>query len=80
MITSTSHHYPECFPIPCATGVQCGSVVKCLTCNPGVLGSIHAGTAGFLMGVSLGKTLQSPILVLVKPMKEMNGVSCRPDK
>ena len=29
--------------------------------------------------VSLGKTLQSPSLVLVKPRKDMNKVSCRRD-
>ena len=31
---------------------------------------------GFFVGVSLGKTLQSPSLVLVKPRKDMNNVSC----
>ena len=29
--------------------------------------------------LSLGKTLQSPSLVLVKPRKDMNNVSCRRD-
>ena len=52
-----------------------GSVVKCVTPNPGVLGSSCAGSSRFYEGVSLSKTLQNPSLVLVKPRKDMN-VSC----
>ena len=58
-------------------GVLHGSLVKCLTCNPGVLGPSQTGFSGFFMGVSLGKTLQSPSLGLVKTRKEINIVSCR---
>ena len=43
-----------------------GSVVRCLTRNPGVLGSSRTGSSGFFVGVSLDETLQSPSLVLVK--------------
>ena len=50
-------------------GVLRGSVANCLTPNPGVLGLSHTGSSGFFVGVSLGKTLQSPSLVLVKPRK-----------
>ena len=50
-------------------GVLRGSVVKCATRNPGVLGSSQ----------SLGETVQSPSPVLVKPRKDMNNVSCRRD-
>ena len=57
-------------------GVQRGSVVNCLTGNPGVLGLNHTGFSGFFIGVSLGNTLQSPSIVLVKPEKDMNNVSC----
>ena len=57
--------------------VLCGSVVKCLTHNPGVLGSSRTGSFGFFRGSVLGKTLQSPSLVLVKPRKDMNNVSGR---
>ena len=46
-----------------------GSVVKCLTRNPGVLGSRHSRFSGIFVGVSIGKTLQSPSLVLLKPRK-----------
>ena len=60
-------------------GVLHDSVVKCLTCNPGVLGWSRTYPLGFFMGVSLGKTLQSPSLVLVKPRKDMNNVNCRRD-
>ena len=56
-----------------------GSVVKCLTRNPEVLGSSRSGSSGFFVGVSLGETLQSPSLVLVKAWKDMNNVSCRHD-
>ena len=48
-------------------GVLCGSVVKCLTRNPGILGSNGTESSGFFVGVSLGKLLQSPSLVLVNP-------------
>ena len=37
-----------------------GSVVRRLTRNPGVLGSGALDPLGFFLGVSLGKTLQSP--------------------
>ena len=47
--------------------------------NPGALGSSHTESSGFFVGVSLGKTLQSPVLVLVKPRKDMNNVCCRRD-
>ena len=48
-------------------GVLRGSVVKRLTRNPGVLDPL-----GFFVGVSFGKTLQSP-------RKDMNNASCRRD-
>ena len=60
-------------------GVLHGSVVKCLTRNPGNLGSSHTGSSEFFMGVSLGQTLQSPSLVLVKPRNDMNNMNCRHD-
>ena len=48
-----------------------GSVVKCLTRNPGVLSSN--------VGVSLGKIPRNASLVLVKPRKDIDNVSCRRD-
>ena len=60
-------------------GVPRGSVVMCLTRNPEVLGLSRTGSSGFFVGVSLDKMLQSPSLVLVKPRKDMNNVSCRRD-
>ena len=57
----------------------CGSVVKCSTRNQGVLGSSCTGSSEFFVEVSLGKTLQSPILVLMKCRKDMNNVSCHHD-
>ena len=61
------------------TRVLRGSVVKCLIRNPVVLGLSRTGSSEFFVGVSLGKTLQSPSLVLMKPRKDMNDVSCRCD-
>ena len=45
----------------------------------GFPGSSRTGSSGAFMRVTLGKTLQSPSLLLVKPRKEMNNVSCRRD-
>ena len=51
------------------TWVLCGSVVKCLTHNPGVLGSSRTGSSGFFRGSVLGQDTSEPSLVLVKPRK-----------
>ena len=52
-------------PVP----VPHGSVVKCLTRNPGVLGSSSTGSSGFFRGSVLGQDTSEPSLVLVKPRK-----------
>ena len=52
-----------------------GSVIKCLTRNPGVLDFSSTGSSRFFARVSLGKTLQSPGSVLTKFRKDMNNVS-----
>ena len=59
------------------TRVSRGPVVKCLTCNPGILGSSHTGSAGFFRGSVLGQDTSEPSLVhvLVKLRKDMNNVS-----
>ena len=59
--------------------VPCGSVVKCLTRNPGFLGSSRTGSSGFFRGSVLGQDTSEPSLVLVKPGKDMNNVNCRRD-
>ena len=57
-----------------------GSVKKCLTRNPGVFVSSRTGSPWSFMGMSSGKTLQSPQpIVLTKPMKDTNNVSCHRD-
>ena len=56
-----------------------GLVVKVLTHNPGVLGLSRTRSSGFFVGVSLGKTLQSPSLVVAKPRKDLNNVNCGRD-
>ena len=58
----------------CQPGVLRHSVVKCLTRNPGVLDSSCIGSSGIFVGVSMGKTLQSPSLVLVGPRRDKNDV------
>ena len=59
--------------------VPCGLVVKCLTRNPGVLGLSRAGSSWFFHGSVLGQDTSEPGLVLVKPRKDMNNVSCHRD-
>ena len=56
-----------------------GSVVKCLTRNPGVLGWSRTESSGFVRGSVLGQDTSEPSLVLVKPRKDMNDVSCHSD-
>ena len=46
-----------------------GSVVRCLTRNPGVLGSSLTRSSGFFRGSVLGQDTSEPSLVLVKPRK-----------
>ena len=55
-----------------------GSVLKCLTSDPEVLGSINTGPLRFFSseGHWASKTLQSPSLALVKTRKDMNNMSC----
>ena len=64
---------------PVTLTIPSGSVVKCLTRIQVLWGR---GFEPYLIlwvfhGVSLGKTLQSPSLVLVKTRKDMNNVSSR---
>ena len=40
-----------------------------------VTGASLTGTTGFLVGMTLGKTLQSPNLFRMKPRKDINNVS-----
>ena len=61
-------------------GVPRGSVLKCLTRNPGVLGSSCTGSSGvFFRGSVLGQDTSEHSLVLVKPRKDMNNVNCHRD-
>ena len=46
-----------------------GSVVRCLTRNPGVLSSSRTRSPGFFRGSVLGQDTLEPSLVLVKPRK-----------
>ena len=51
------------------SGVPRGLVVRCLTRNPGVLGSSRTTSSGFLRGSVLGQDTSEPSLILVKPRK-----------
>ena len=54
---------------PLIVRVPRGSVVRCLTRNPGVLGSSLTRSSGFFRGSVLGQDTSEPSLVLVKPRK-----------
>ena len=53
--------FSQCFQTPLSKGlllgVLRGSVVKCLTRNPGVLGSGRIGSSGFFRGSVLGQDI-----------------------
>ena len=53
----------------CKPRVPRGSVVRCLTRNPGVLGSSRTRSSGFFRGSVLGQDTSEPSLVMVKPRK-----------
>ena len=61
------------------SGVLFGSVVKCLTCNPGFLGSSCTGSSGFLCGSVLGQDTSEPQRSTGETQEDMNNVSCRRD-
>ena len=54
-----SLHLWSNFPLV-GSGVLHGLVVKCLTRNPGVLGSSHTGSFGFFPGSVLGQDTSGP--------------------
>ena len=60
-------------------GVLRGSVVKCLTLKPGVLGSNHAGSSGVFCGSVLGQNTSEPQPSTGETQEDMNNVSCRRD-
>ena len=60
-------------------GVSRGSVVKCLTRNPGVLGSSRTGSSGFFRGSVLGQDTSEPQPSTGETQEGMNNVSCRRD-
>ena len=56
-----------------------GSVVQCLTRNPGVLGSSCTGSSGFFCGSVLGQDTSEPQPSTGETQEDMNNVSCRHD-
>ena len=54
-----------------------GSVAKCFTRNPGVLGSIRTGFSGFFRGSVLGQDTSEPQPSTGETQEDMNNVSCR---
>ena len=54
-------------------------MVKCLTCNPVVLGSSHTGSPGFFRGSVLGQDTSEPQPSTGETRKDVNNVSCRRD-
>ena len=61
------------------TGVLHGSVVKCFTCNLGVLGSSRTGSSGFFRGSVPGQDTSEPQLSTGETQEDMNNESCRHD-
>ena len=60
-------------------GVLRASVVKCLTRNPGVLGSNLTGSSGFFRGSVLGQDTSEPQPSTGETQEDMNNLSCRRD-
>ena len=60
-------------------GVLRGWVVKCLTCNPGVLGSSRTGSSGLFRGSVLGQDTSESQPSTGETQEDMNNVSCRLD-
>ena len=56
-----------------------GSVVKCLTRNPGLLGSSRTGSSGFFRGSVLGQDTSEPQPSTDETQEDMNNVSCSRD-
>ena len=54
-------------------------MVKCLTRNPGVLGSSHTGSSGFFRGSVLGQDTSEPQPSTGEAQEDMNNVNCRRD-
>ena len=60
--------------------ILCGSVVKCVTRNPEVLGSSRTRSSGFFSWeCPWARHFNALSLVLVKARKDMNNVSCHRD-
>ena len=71
--------FPTCFQkASFIGGGSAWSVVKCITCNLEAPGSSCTGSSGILVRVSLGKSLQSLSIVLVKPRKHINSLPDMP--
>ena len=59
-------------------GVLRGSVVKCLTRSPGVLGSSRTGSSGFFRGSVFGQDTSEPQPCTGETQEDVNNVnSCR---
>ena len=80
LVTSIFSFSQNVFKKPLPQGwVPHGSAVKCLSRDPVFLGSSRTGSSGYFHGSVLGQDTSEPSLVLVKPRKDMNNVSCRHD-
>ena len=63
-------------PVNLTRGVLGGPVVKCLTRNPGVLGSSRTGSSGFFCGSVLGQDTSEPQPSTGVTQEDMNNVNC----
>ena len=69
-------HCPWFMTHPCG-GVLHGSVVKCLTLYPGVLGSSSPGSSGFFHGSVLWQDTSEPQPSTGESQEEVNNVNRR---
>ena len=73
--------FPLCFQKTCTANsrVPRGSVVKCFTRNPGVLGSSRTASSGFFRRSVLGQDTSESQPSTGETQGSMNNVSCRRD-
>ena len=65
--------------IQLSLGVLRGSVVECLSRNPGVLGSSLTGSSGFFRGSVLGQATSEAQPSTGETQQDVNNVNCRRD-
>ena len=63
----------------CSGSCMAQWLVKCLICDPGVLGSSCIGSAGFFLGSVLEQDTSEPKPSTGETQEDLNNVSCGSD-